>query len=144
LSQGDYWDYSLFSTESAPEKIHATMPMVISSVMGNGNQFEQWLINGQMHRDSDKPTTLRRGERYRFAFQNNTDDAHPLHFHRSIFEMVRIDGRSVTGLRKDTFLLKAFGSAEVDLAPTEPGLMLFHCHNQFHMDSGFKRIFNVV
>ncbi len=141
---GQDWDYSLFSAGLAPEKIHATMPMVISSAMGNGNRFEQWLINGRTHSGIDKPTTLKRGERCRFAFQNKSDDAHPLHFHRTTFEMVRIDGRPVTGLRKDVFLLKPFGSAEVDLAPTEPGLMLFHCHNQFHMDSGFKRVFNVV
>jgi FtsP/CotA-like multicopper oxidase with cupredoxin domain len=57
---------------------------------------------------------------------------------------VNVDGKRVTGLRKDVFVVKPFGAAEVDLVPTQAGLMLFHCHNQFHMDSGFKKVFNVV
>jgi len=31
---------------------------------------------------------------------------------------------------------------EVDLIP-EQGPMLFHCHNQFHMDRGFQMLFDV-
>jgi FtsP/CotA-like multicopper oxidase with cupredoxin domain len=29
----------------------------------------------------------------------------------------------------------------VDLVANQPGLTLFHCHNQQHMDFGFKALF---
>ena len=33
---------------------------------------------------------------------------------------------------------------EADFTPAMEGLTLFHCHQQFHMDYGFKLLFNVV
>src|ERR1700723_507915 len=141
---GQDWDYTLFSDGIGLVKEAIALPMVIDRVMQDANGFEQWLINGHAYHDEDEPTVLRRGQRYRFVFQNKTDDAHPLHFHRSRFEPVDVNGKVATGLRKDVFVLKPFGSAKVDVVPTEAGLMLFHCHNQFHMDSGFKKLFNVL
>jgi len=141
---GQGWDYTLFSEGTLPVKEDVAMPMVIDEVTRNVNGYERWLINGSAYSDMEEPTVLRRGVRYRFAFRNKSDDAHPLHFHRSRFELVSVNGRVATGIRKDVFVVRPFGTAEVDLVPTEAGLMLFHCHNQFHMDSGFKRVFNVV
>lgn len=140
---GQDWDYSLFSDGTAPAKEAEVLPMLIDSVRGVDG-FERWLINGKTYQDDDEPTALTRGQRYRFTFQNKSDDAHPLHFHRSRFELVNMNGKRATGLRKDVFVVHPFGTAETDLVPTEAGLMLFHCHNQFHMDSGFKKVFNVV
>ncbi len=45
---------------------------------------------------------------------------------------------------KDVVIVKASQTVEVDLTPEQTGLTLFHCHNQFHMDRGFKTLFNVV
>ena len=36
-------------------------------------------INGRIHSDRDEPKVLSRGRRYRFAFNNRTSEAHPLH-----------------------------------------------------------------
>jgi FtsP/CotA-like multicopper oxidase with cupredoxin domain len=141
---GQDWDYTLFSNGATPVREDVALPMVINQTTQGPKGFEQWLINGHAYNDADKPTALVRGKRYRFAFRNNSDDWHPLHFHRSQFELVRIDGKLATGIKKDVFVLKPFGTAEVDWAPTETGLTLFHCHQQLHMDSGFKKVFNVV
>jgi FtsP/CotA-like multicopper oxidase with cupredoxin domain len=141
---GQDWDYTLFANGATPAKEDVTLPMIIDRIMQSPKGFEQWLINGHAYSETDKPTALVRGKRYRFAFHNKSDDWHPLHFHRSRFELVRIDGKLATGIKKDVFVIKPFGTAEVDWVPTETGLTLFHCHQQLHMDSGFKMVFDVV
>ena len=39
---------------------------------------------------------------------------------------------------------KGFRKIEVDVTPAMEGLTLFHCHQQLHMDYGFKLLFNVT
>ena len=48
------------------------------------------------------------------------------------------------GILKDVVLVKGFKQIEVDVTPRMDGLTLFHCHQQLHMDYGFKLLFNVV
>jgi FtsP/CotA-like multicopper oxidase with cupredoxin domain len=81
--------------------------------------------------------------RYRFAFHSTSSDAHPLHLHRSSFELTRIDGRVTSGLLKDVVLISAHQRMEVEWTPEGEGPTLFHCHNQFHMDRGFQMLFDV-
>jgi len=106
--------------------------------------MERWSINGRIYSDRDEPTVLRRGKRYRLAFNNRTAEAHPLHLHRYTFELVRIGERTTAGLKKDVLVLQPYQTAEVDVVPTEAGLALFHCHQQMHMEMGFKRLFRVI
>jgi FtsP/CotA-like multicopper oxidase with cupredoxin domain len=42
---------------------------------------------------------------------------------------------------KDTVLVKAGTEAEVTFTANQPGLTLFHCHQQDHMDMGFMMLF---
>jgi FtsP/CotA-like multicopper oxidase with cupredoxin domain len=117
--------------------------MVIARIAAGKNGFERWQINGKSYRSQDPPVVLHKGARYRFAFHNTSSDAHPLHLHRSSFELTRIDGRVTSGLMKDVVLIGARQRMEVDFTPEQEGLMLFHCHNQFHMDRGFQMLFDV-
>jgi FtsP/CotA-like multicopper oxidase with cupredoxin domain len=39
---------------------------------------------------------------------------------------------------------KGGSAAEVDFVASNPGLMLFHCHQQSHMDFGFMMLFRYV
>jgi FtsP/CotA-like multicopper oxidase with cupredoxin domain len=87
---------------------------------------------------------LQKGKRYRLAFENRTDDAHPVHLHRSVFELVNVHGKPTSGVMKDVVLVKGYRKIDVDFVPDMTGLMLFHCHQQLHMDFGFKTVFNVV
>jgi FtsP/CotA-like multicopper oxidase with cupredoxin domain len=34
-------------------------------------------------------------------------------------------------------VVPAWSQVEIDVPTTQPGLSLFHCHHQFHMDMGF-------
>ena len=52
--------------------------------------MEKWSINGHVYSETDKPEVLTCDRRYRFAFNNRTSEAHPLHLHRNTFELVRI------------------------------------------------------
>ena len=84
-----------------------------------------------------------KGSRYRLIFDNQTDDAHPVHLHRNSFELTNVYGKPTAGVLKDVVLVKGFRKIEVDVTPAMEGLTLFHCHQQLHMDYGFKLLFNV-
>jgi FtsP/CotA-like multicopper oxidase with cupredoxin domain len=78
------------------------------------------------------------------GFRNASDDIHPLHLHRHSFELIRIGGRSTSGVIKDVVMLGGYQEAEVDFLADNPGPTLFHCHQQLHMDFGFMALFNYV
>jgi FtsP/CotA-like multicopper oxidase with cupredoxin domain len=137
------WDYTQFGLQGPPQPADVTLPMVIARIPPGENGMERWTINGKSYRSSDPPMALHKNMRYRFAFHNTSSDAHPLHLHRSSFELTRIDGRSTSGLLKDVVLIGARQRIEVDWTPEQEGLMFFHCHNQFHMDCGFQMLFDV-
>ena len=68
-------------------------------------------------------------------------DDHPVHLHRHTFELRKMAGRETRGILKDTVLVKAGSEAEVEFTANTPGLSLFHCHQQDHMDMGFMMLF---
>jgi len=42
---------------------------------------------------------------------------------------------------KDVAMLGGYQEMEVDFTADQPGLVLFHCHMQLHMDFGFMALF---
>jgi FtsP/CotA-like multicopper oxidase with cupredoxin domain len=138
------WDYTIFGetrTAPAPDE---TIPLVIGKMNGGEGGFNQWTLNGKSYDPKDPPRELKKGRRYRLVFDNHTDDAHPVHLHRNSFELTNVHGKATSGVMKDVVLVKGFRKIEVDVTPTQEGLTLFHCHQQLHMDYGFKLLFNVV
>jgi FtsP/CotA-like multicopper oxidase with cupredoxin domain len=87
---------------------------------------------------------LQSGTRYRLMFHNRSDDDHPLHLHRFSFELKSVNGRKTAGIVKDVVVLRAHGRLEAEFTPDRSGLCLFHCHQQMHMNNGFKTLFEVV
>jgi FtsP/CotA-like multicopper oxidase with cupredoxin domain len=85
---------------------------------------------------------LQRGRRYRLKLRNATDDTHPLHLHRHGFELTSIAGSPMSGVIKDVVLIGGFQEMTVDFTADQPGLSLFHCHMQHHMDFGFMALFD--
>jgi FtsP/CotA-like multicopper oxidase with cupredoxin domain len=43
-------------------------------------------------------------------------------------------------VHKDVVLVNPFSTAEIDFVADNPGLTLFHCHAQLHMDFGFMNL----
>jgi len=141
---GAPWDYLLFGLRRETPKPDEVIPMRIARVAPGEDGMERWAINGHLYSERDEPKILSRGRRYRLAFNNRTAEAHPLHLHRHTFEIVRIGSHTTAGVKKDVITLQPYQTADVDFVPRQAGLTLFHCHQQMHMELGFKRLFRVV
>lgn len=137
------WDYSLFGKSEATAAPDETIEMTFVKQNAAAHGFNLWTINGQaFSMQSMTPKfTLHAGRRYRLKFHNASDDIHPLHLHRHSFELTRIGGKPTAGIMKDVVMLGGFQEAEVDFIADNPGLTLFHCHQQLHMDFGFMALF---
>ena len=55
-----------------------------------------------------------------------------------------MNDKPTAGLMKDVIVVPQSGRAVVDFTADQPGLALFHCHIQQHMDYGFKALFRYV
>jgi FtsP/CotA-like multicopper oxidase with cupredoxin domain len=135
------WDYTVFGVENpvspAPDQ---TIELVFEKIPGGAGKFNLWLVNGKPY-PHQQEFVLQRGMRYRLVMRNRTDDAHPMHLHRHLWELAEINGRKTAGVIKDTVVIPYYGRAVVDFTADQPGLALFHCHIQQHMDYGFKALF---
>jgi FtsP/CotA-like multicopper oxidase with cupredoxin domain len=87
---------------------------------------------------------VKEGKRYRLHMRNASDDIHPMHLHRHSFEITKIAGKPTSGIMKDVVMLGGFQEIEVHFIADNPGLTLFHCHMQLHMDFGFMALFDYV
>jgi FtsP/CotA-like multicopper oxidase with cupredoxin domain len=138
------WDYASFGEDWQVTPPAEVIPLAFGKINGGTGGFNQWTINGKSFDEKGQPRQLSKGKRYRLVFDNHTDDAHPVHLHRNSFELTNVHGRPTAGVLKDVVLVKGFGRIEVDVTPALDGLTLFHCHQQLHMDYGFKMLFDVV
>jgi FtsP/CotA-like multicopper oxidase with cupredoxin domain len=126
------WDYTTFGGHDALPEPDGRLTMVFKAT-GDGHH---WTINGKSYPHTD-PIVVQANKRYRWIFDNQSADAHPVHLHRHRFEIVRFADQPVSGIWKDVVVVPAWKQVEVDVPTTQPGLSLFHCHQQFHMDMGF-------
>ena len=135
------WDYTIFgaanSNTPAPEQ---TIELIFEKIPGGAGKFNVWTVNGKPYPHHDE-FVLKQGVRYRLIMRNRSDDAHPMHMHRHLWELKAINDKPTAGLIKDTVVVPYFGRATVDFIADQPGLTLFHCHIQQHMDYGFKALF---
>jgi len=139
------WNYAWFgrnATEPVPPD--ETIDLVFTEEIAAAAGFNRWSINGTAFSMADmRPAfSLRRGGRYRLRMRNASDDIHPIHLHRHIFELTRLAGQTTSGIYKDVAMLGPYQEMEVDFTADSPGLSLFHCHMQIHMDNGFMTLFD--
>jgi FtsP/CotA-like multicopper oxidase with cupredoxin domain len=138
------WDYSQFGkANTAPATPDETMTLLIEKQNGALDGFNRWTLNGEaFSMEAVTPTyTVHEGRRYRLKFRNASDDIHPLHLHRHSFELVRVGGKPTAGVIKDVVMLGGYQEVEFEFVADHPGLTLFHCHQQLHMDFGFMALF---
>jgi FtsP/CotA-like multicopper oxidase with cupredoxin domain len=139
------WDYTRYGTPgavaAAPDE---TIEMTFEKNNAALDGFNQWTINGvPFSMETMEPKLpLRQGRRYRLRMRNASDDIHPVHLHRHSFELTRIAGKATAGVLKDVVMLGGYQEVEVDFTADNPGLTLFHCHQQLHMDFGFMALFD--
>jgi FtsP/CotA-like multicopper oxidase with cupredoxin domain len=138
------WDYTRFGEPTpSPKEPDETIEMTVLKNNGALNGFNQWTLNGEaFSMEKMRPIhTLHQGRRYRLKFRNASDDIHPLHLHRHSFELTQINGKATAGVIKDVVMLGGFQELSFDFVADNPGLTLFHCHQQLHMDFGFMALF---
>jgi FtsP/CotA-like multicopper oxidase with cupredoxin domain len=138
------WDYTSFGKSepvSAPPDETIEMTIVKRNAALNG--FNQWTLNDEVFsmETMGPKYMLRKGHRYRLKMRNASDDIHPLHLHRHSFELTQINGKPTAGVIKDVVMLAGFQELAFDFVADNPGLTLFHCHQQLHMDFGFMALF---
>ena len=134
------WDYTIFGKAGTQPPPDSTIDMIFQKVPSGAGLFNSWTVNGKEY-PHDREFVLKQGSRYRMIFRNRSEDDHPLHMHRHSFEIVEINGKATAGVMKDTVIVPGYGRATVDMVADQPGLTLFHCHIQQHMDYGFKALF---
>ena len=133
------WDYTVFGTSAATPEPDQRFNLVFEKIPGGHGGFNRWTINDKSWPDVD-PLAVKPGRRYRMVMENKSGDDHPIHLHRHTFELTRIAGKPTSGIRKDTVNIPRRQSAEIDFVADDPGLTLFHCHMQLHMDFGFMAL----
>ena len=133
------WDYGLFGKTQASPDPDGKFELVFRKVPGERVRFNRWTINGKSFPDTD-PLVVTQGKRYRMIFRNESGDTHPLHLHRHSFEITNFLGKLTSGVHKDVVVVNPYSTAEVDFIADNPGLTLFHCHAQLHMDFGFMNL----
>ena len=141
------WDYTIFGKPGArPAEPDETLDFLIVKENGAIQGFNRWTLNGEaFSMEAMKPVyTVQKGRRYRLKFRNASDDIHPLHLHRNTFELVRVHGKPTAGVLKDVVMVGGYQEVEFQFVAESPGLSLFHCHQQLHMDFGFMALFNCV
>jgi len=122
--------------------------MTFTKVNAADKGFNRWEINGAAYPNTMAPAPasfhVREGKRYRIRMRNASDDIHPIHLHRHVFELTKVAGQPTSGIMKDVVMVGGYQSVEVDFVANDPGLTLFHCHQQLHMDYGFMALFDYV
>jgi FtsP/CotA-like multicopper oxidase with cupredoxin domain len=150
------WDYATFAAPAGQSAATPaiTIPLAIESKFRGHGNMEAWTINGKSFPDiSIEP--LKQGTRYRLQFINRSQDDHPLHLHRHLFELITLGvplekgktsvdptAKRLSGLMKDTVLVTAQTETTVEFLADHPGKTLLHCHQQNHMDLGFMTVLN--
>lgn len=141
------WNYTQFAkpgaTAPAPDE---TFQMTFAKDNAAADGFNLWTINGVAYPMSNTmaPASfhLKQGRRYRIQMRNESDDIHPIHLHRHSFELTNVAGTPTAGVMKDVVMLGGYQELSVEFVANNPGLTLFHCHQQLHMDFGFMTLFD--
>ena len=143
------WNYAHFGNSGAPPtQPDEVFDMLFEKQNAALEGFNQWTINGVAYPPDQMVAApifhLHAGKRYRLRMRNASDDIHPIHLHRHSFELTKIAGQSTAGVMKDVVMVGGYQEVEIDFVANNPGLTLFHCHQQLHMDFGFMTLFDYV
>jgi FtsP/CotA-like multicopper oxidase with cupredoxin domain len=144
-----HWNYLRFAKSGASaQPADETFEMTFVKDNAAEEGFNRWTINGIAYPMTGEmaPASfhLKEGRHYRIRVRNASDDIHPIHLHRHSFELTRIFGKPTSGILNDVVMLGGNQEAELDFVADNPGLTLFHCHQQLHMDFGFMTLFDYV
>lgn len=106
-------------------------------------------INGKVYKSDRIDESVSLGTTETWEFDNSTgDEAHPMHMHGVIFQVVSRSGGRGTILPhekawKDTVMVGPGEKVKVIMTFAQKGKFVFHCHNLEHEDDGMMLNFEV-
>jgi FtsP/CotA-like multicopper oxidase with cupredoxin domain len=140
------WDYTIFgnatdqrASSNAKNEDVQVVPLVFKKKFAGNRWVDYLTVNGKSFPKTD-PIIVQANKRYRLKFDNQSDEAHPIHLHRHSFELKNFAGTPTSGVMKDVVVIPANRIVEAEFVANNPGLTLFHCHQQLHMDYGFMTL----
>ncbi|MGE2691021.1 multicopper oxidase family protein [Mycolicibacterium pulveris] len=93
-----------------------------------------WTINGKRYDPPNDGYPVRRNQRVRIRYVNESKMFHPMHLHGHTFQV--IGAGSAPLARKDTVLVPPLRTVEIDFDTDNPGRWITHCHNTYHLEAG--------
>jgi FtsP/CotA-like multicopper oxidase with cupredoxin domain len=133
------WDYTLFG-DGGRKRQGEEIAIALRRLPLTEDGTDRWEMAGVVGEDKFL-TDLQVGSSYRIRIANESNEWHPMHLHRSAFELTEFHGKATAGLMKDTIVVPPYEEVEMLVTPRQTGPALFHCHNQMHMDAGLQVLF---
>ena len=96
-----------------------------------------WTLDGKTFTEA-ATINVRRGEKVRFTFINDSMMHHPMHLHGHFFRLVTSAG-SLSPM-KHTIDVPPMTSRTIEFAADEPGDWMMHCHILYHAEVGMMRV----
>jgi CopA family copper-resistance protein len=96
-----------------------------------------WTLDGKTFTEADT-IHVRRGEKVRFIFINDSMMHHPMHLHGHFFRLVTSAG--TLSPMKHTVDVPPMTSRTIEFAADEPGDWMMHCHVLYHAEVGMMRV----
>jgi FtsP/CotA-like multicopper oxidase with cupredoxin domain len=144
----DTWDNTVFGASRAAAQPDHIFAMVFAKDNAANGGFNRWTINGIAYPHTmamaQPMLALAQGWRHGLPMRNGSDEIHPIHPHRHGFALTRVAEKPASGVMKDVVMPGSCQEAEIDFAADNPGLTLFPCHQQLHMDYGFMALLDMA
>ena len=106
------------------------------NLTGNMERY-QWSMNYKPLSKADS-ILIKKGEVVRFKMINKTMMHHPMHLHGHFFRV--LNGQGEYSPLKHTVNVPAMDQVTIEFLASEDSDWFFHCHNLYHMMSGFARV----
>lgn len=96
-----------------------------------------WTLDGKTFSEADM-INVRKGEKVRFTFINDSMMHHPMHLHGHFFRLVTSAGKFSP--MKHTIDVPPMTSHTIEFVADEPGDWMMHCHVLYHLAIGMARV----
>ena len=124
-----------------PGEVISVKPDRTHELVLNGTMMPyRWTINDQTFPEANY-LEIGKGERVRLRLVNKSMMRHPMHLHGHFYRLLGTAGGTRQAPAKDTVILNAMQTMEVEFLADNPGKWAFHCHHAYHQDAGMMRVF---
>lgn len=141
-NQNGQWRGYINGIDYIPQKV----PTLYTALNAPANLVNNPTIYGQ----NSNPNVIPYGSVVELTLSNHDSFAHPFHLHGHNFQVVYRDPGGANfpinppagpPMRRDTVLMMAEGSVTIRFVADNPGVTLFHCHIEWHVESGLSATF---